>query len=354
MKKKHNGTIDFMKFLFACEILAFHGSSMIGTQKTLFRSGAFGVEFFFIVSGFLMAMSAWKTLQQGNVLQIGTETARGIGKKIKNLFPYVLGAFLITLVLRETIKQTDPTKIPADLYKAVWEPLFLWISGIGKVTVNAPTWYISAMLVSMLILYPMLLKNFDLFTRVIAPALAIFLIGWIAKETGTLSVPATWLGLCYKGLIRGIAEMSLGCVCFVVCQWLMQLRLKTAGKILLSVIEWACYIIAIGICVHFGVDFGYLLVAVLAIGITISFSNQSATAALFHSPIFPFLGQFSLTIYLIHYPIRMVFMHIKPNLAYWPQMGLFFLITFVIGLLYLLIVKGILCLYHCNKNKVTF
>lgn len=347
MQNKHNGTIDFLKFLFACLILLFHGNSMIGTRPDLFPSGTIGVEFFFLVSGYLMAASAQKTLQKDKI-QIGTETTIYLGKKIKHLFPYVLGAFVITLILRETLNQTNPAKIPSDVYNSLWELSFLWISGLGKVTVNAPSWYISAMLLSMLLLYPLLLKNFDLFTKVVAPAISIFGIGYISYTYGTLFSPAQWNGFFYKGLLRGFTELSLGCVCFTVSQWLMQRRFKQAGKVLLSIIEWGCYAIVFVTSTLFSEGkLSFMMLLALSLGITISFSAQSATAGLFQKPIFPFLGKLSLTIYLIHYPIRKVFMYLKPSLGYWKQMCLFVLISFVMGIIYLFMIEGIM-----NKLKI--
>lgn len=339
MNKKHNGTIDFLKFLFACLIMAFHGNSMIVAKGGYFCYGATGVEFFFLVSGFLMAVSAQKALRKENML-IGSETAGFVLAKVKRLFPYILLAFMITLPLRETIKETDPSRIPQDLYTSIWELSLLWISGISGTVVNAPTWYISAMLVSMLLLYPLLLKNFDLFTKVLAPLISIFLLGWMSYTYGKLDNPNVWTELCYKGLLRAIAEMALGCVCYSACQWLMRFRFKPAGKWLLSLIEWGCYIFVIAACAFFGKgSVSFIMLLALSIGITISFSQQSATTAWFRFGFFSMLGQFSLAIYVIHYPIRMIFIYMKPDLGYWTQMGLFFLASFIAGLLAMLVIN---------------
>ena len=51
------------------------------------------------------------------------------------------------------------------------------MSGMAGYRVNTVTWYISAMILAMLILYPLLIKYKDTFFFIIAPCLSIFLLG---------------------------------------------------------------------------------------------------------------------------------------------------------------------------------
>ena len=48
---KHNGYLDFLKFLFALGIIGVH-SNACGFSFRLISSGYLGVEFFFLVSGY--------------------------------------------------------------------------------------------------------------------------------------------------------------------------------------------------------------------------------------------------------------------------------------------------------------
>ena len=58
MRKRRNETVDFLKFLFALVIVIFHGRKLASSGEfALFQSGYLGVEFFFLVSGFLMMKS---------------------------------------------------------------------------------------------------------------------------------------------------------------------------------------------------------------------------------------------------------------------------------------------------------
>lgn len=63
MKKKRNGEIEILRFLFCMYIFLRHGApflKMTGSDADLFARGALGVDFFFIVSGYFMAASAAK------------------------------------------------------------------------------------------------------------------------------------------------------------------------------------------------------------------------------------------------------------------------------------------------------
>lgn len=54
--KKRNGEIDFLKFVFAIIIAGYHASIFYNSESyTLWPTGYIGVEFYFIVAGFLLA-----------------------------------------------------------------------------------------------------------------------------------------------------------------------------------------------------------------------------------------------------------------------------------------------------------
>ena len=101
--KQRNATIELMRFLFASSIILFHIAGTLWDRKlilfsseefklTLFRNGYIGVEFFFLVSGFLMAKSIYRRQSQACIgkLQpepVGVETIRFLWGKVKALWP---------------------------------------------------------------------------------------------------------------------------------------------------------------------------------------------------------------------------------------------------------------------------
>lgn len=57
---KRNGKIELLRFLFAVIIVLHHSRQLLGDENCLFLGGSLGVEFFFIVSGYLMMSSIEK------------------------------------------------------------------------------------------------------------------------------------------------------------------------------------------------------------------------------------------------------------------------------------------------------
>ena len=67
--KKRSGNLDLMKFLFSLMIIMFHGKNLATTESYIFPGGSIAVEFFFVVSGVLMARAASTYKMQDNRCQ---------------------------------------------------------------------------------------------------------------------------------------------------------------------------------------------------------------------------------------------------------------------------------------------
>jgi peptidoglycan/LPS O-acetylase OafA/YrhL len=56
--KKRNGEIEFLRFVFAAVIFMRHAAKLnVGSFPVLMENGALAVDFFFILTGWLMARS---------------------------------------------------------------------------------------------------------------------------------------------------------------------------------------------------------------------------------------------------------------------------------------------------------
>ena len=51
MRKQHNVTIDFLRFLFSVIVVLHHSRYVLGDDNCYFLGGSLAVEFFFFVSG---------------------------------------------------------------------------------------------------------------------------------------------------------------------------------------------------------------------------------------------------------------------------------------------------------------
>ena len=97
INKKNNGIIAFWKFMFCLLIIYTHVAQQTKTDaKISFICGSIAVEFFFLVSGYLMTKKAMK-IDLNDSQKIGQETFEFILKKIKSFFPYFLVTYIIAL-----------------------------------------------------------------------------------------------------------------------------------------------------------------------------------------------------------------------------------------------------------------
>ena len=77
---KRNGEIDLFRFIFSVMIIIFHFGNTYNYR--IFQNGYIAVEFFFVVSGYLMARHVW--LKSADIRDLGAiadETWRYLRKK---------------------------------------------------------------------------------------------------------------------------------------------------------------------------------------------------------------------------------------------------------------------------------
>lgn len=296
MAKKRNGALDFQKFLFAVLVVIFHGKN-VSDSDFWFRGGSIGVEFFFLVSGAMMALSAQKITEQNSV---GKDTMHFMKHKILGLCPNIYVAWVIAFVVRNINVDSFFTILQhgAD---SLWELLFLSQSGLLTWRANSVTWYLSAMLLAMLILYPLLKKFGDNFFYIIAPIGFILMMGMSYQNYSNLRLPSAWNGWILKGFYRAIMEILGGCLCFRIAQSMRAVSWTVFTRILFTIAEWGAYIFVIAFSFnHGGGKMDWILVLLLMIGITITLSQSSLDETLFSADIFNWLGIYSYSLFLGH------------------------------------------------------
>ena len=354
-EKTRNGAIDFWRMIFCLMIVFFHGKWLVSADFVLFERGDIGVEFFFILSGFLMAASVGKEERiKGPSINLGTDTIRFLVKKIKTIFPYMLYALIVNLIIAEIIAKPNLFRLFSDIIYSLWEILLLREIGFrNEFWFLDVAWYISAMLIVMLIFYPLIRKNMNLFCKVIAPIISLFLFGYLSKTYGSVIVLDGWTGFFYNSLIRAAAEISLGCICYAVCRTLRKRSFTKLSKTLLAFLELFGYLVCIvGAQLGKASDFSFVMVLFLAVSITITFSEQSALSPLFKCKWLSYWGKISMLLYLNHGEATKILHNYKFTDSYWLTMVTYLCLCAAATLLCWVIVDGFKKLYKYNREKI--
>lgn len=337
-KRKKNGRVEFLRFIFALAILFFHihkrfaDGNMIelgNTGLNFFARGYIGVEFFFLVSGYLLAANAYAKREESTEF-IGTETALMMKKKFWNIFPYHLFAIILTIIVNAYFLE----KTALDRFHYVvdsWASIFfLQVFGFDSNWVNKLTWYVDVWLMVTFIFYPLLRKHYDVFVKIICPLLALFILGYMAHEYDSIAGVDGWTGMFYKCFLRGTSEMALGCSTYSLTRQFSRYNFSKKGKVLLGILEVVCYLLAFKYaCTEMDVNYSYPIIFVLWIGVTLSFSDINPCHDVFDKPIFYWMGKVSLLIYLNQfYAIRLV-QELMPDFSFGVKALLCSLITFI-------------------------
>lgn len=305
-RSRKNGTIELLRFIFCIGIFFFHVEKYLfgepsfdkGIDIALFPHGAIGVEFFFLVSGYLMAKSLYENQIRGKREFLVTETIAFMKKKYLSIFSYHIIALIGVFIIDCILKKWNFVQIVRRIIDMLPNVFLIQMSGISIYNPNHITWYLSVMLIAMFILYPIAYCYYDSFIKIIIPIVSILVIGSFAHSDKSLTGVMVWTYLGYKGTIRGIVEIGLGMLSFEIENFLKMQVISEKLKCLLRVVEWGCYVsVLIFSVMTFPKIYEIYALFALFVGVTITFSEITQISFL-NNKICESLGRMSLPIYL--------------------------------------------------------
>ncbi|MCC8063654.1 MAG: acyltransferase [Clostridiales bacterium] len=311
--KQKNGKIELMRFVFCVCIVLFHIAVIdnifpdtkirIGPLCFFYR-GYLGVEYFFLVSGALMAKSVRSRIRKeeaGEVApaaSIGDETLGFLWGKVRAILPYHLLFCLIMLVL---LVVGYPENFPSNVLDQFLSLFLLHRTGLTTDSVIAGEWYISAMLLVMALYYPLCKKYYLTFTHLVAPFAGVMILGYMYLTVGKLSGADLVNGITYHSNYRALAEIAIGLTCYEVSLVLAQKKFTKGQRLLISCLEGGGYLATLlYICSDFNVEYETIAFFLLCVSVTLSFSQKGllGESRLFQNRFCCFLGAISMPVYL--------------------------------------------------------
>lgn len=273
-----NIIVELLRFACALVVVLFHTRFMVKNRSLsdgflFFSTGSCAVEFFFVLSGFLMARSiSQRSEYEETSSSLGDETFNFIFTKMCRLWPHVLLSCAMILCVEISVGRMTLLDALFKVWTCLSELLFVHMSGFSYGMINGHFWYLSALILSVWLLYPIARSRPNLFNLVIAPLVALFLIGWMVQINGGVGRPVVRSGIIFNGLIRSLAEVCAGCFCYAISRRLSANRNFIERTLPLLFLWFICVVVAFcWMWQSFGGSVFHLLI-LFCIIITLSFS----------------------------------------------------------------------------------
>lgn len=261
----NNNSIPFWRIVFAILIVMLHCGYVSGAYIV--------VEFFFLVSGFLLA----KTINERNIT-----IKEFVCKRVKRLYPmYILSLILFILLLEAANCTKGSFSIDNYLVCVVksiieqWKSFFmLQLFGHSSIVINSPAWYVPALFwVSSLyfIMSKIMPKRvFLVFTS--ATSLCLLLL--ICLFVGNMDLWENKVLFVSEGLIRAYVDVGIGILLYNIKKWLKQRNILVNSMYIIITEAVAFLIIIISVIFLNHTRFDFLLLLVLSILVLVSFSKH--------------------------------------------------------------------------------
>ncbi|MDE6104955.1 MAG: acyltransferase [Clostridia bacterium] len=354
--RKRNNLVEFARFLFSILVVGYHVQMTFsdGTAN-FFANGALAVEFFFLISGYFLARSIEK-INAKEKHNTALESCRFMGNKVKGILPIHITAIVAVVIVILACDLSSSGKILLNGLPSVFlvQEAGIWTEAYANALI-VPEWYLSSMLLCMLIMVPVAL----LLRKKIKGVFVILVL------LGVLGVIAVIAGLCMNWAytttfvydLRAWGEMCVGMFAYYLSVLISKRELKKASSITLKVVEILgyCAPVILGfipisenlqpVCMGVTVVCVFAALSVTFAGKGVSVSNDRLNKA------FGYLGGLSLAIYLFHPVIITLLEYVGKSFSIWQIYLIVFAVTLAAAVIYNLIAMLIKRLIKAIKAR---
>ena len=205
-----NNSITLWRIIFTYLIMIYHFDNkyIISYHFDLMPGWYIGVEFFFIISGYLL-------YAKFDVLSEKYHSGLAyLGYRYKKIYPYYLAAFILCFIfLFLTMDGASPLEMIKLLSNDFFEVFALQGIGLddGWNYVNNTGWFISILFICDFLIFHCLIKWKDTFENFVAPLIVIICFSFLYRNMQGIGGAVQTTGFYENwGLMRGMADMCLG------------------------------------------------------------------------------------------------------------------------------------------------
>ena len=186
--------IEFYRYVFMVVLLALHG------ETNYFSNGYLVVEFFFILSGYL--------LMESYLRKPKTAVQYTVDKLKRTYLEYFVAlcfCFFYFGLLRNWFYHTFSIE---EVFKFISEICLLQNTGVFNDGFNGPMWYFCVLIWGGALLYYLISKYTELSTHILIPALCLLALTYLCAQPSLGNFDT--YGVFYMPFIRGVSEMGIG------------------------------------------------------------------------------------------------------------------------------------------------
>ena len=335
--KPRNNIVEFFRFIYSFLVLGYHVQlSYDDDVYDIFENGAIAVEYFFLLSGYFLARSLEKLAKDEK-----TNIFLKLYYFMKNKITALLNVHILAIIAIVIIIACCDTKSFVDKFVPGIPSIFLvhmiivWSGDFDKALI-VPEWYISSMLICMLLMVFFYLLFCKILKGIYATIILFGILGIIAIITGLATSWKFNENMAYN--IRAWGEMCIGMFSYYVSIAIKDNTYSDCISIILKIVEMIGYVVPsiLGI-IPYNLNFMSYIFGVIFIFVAVFITFAEKGNIVKNEKVnfvFGYLGALSLPIYLFHPVIITLIDYLKKDMPKYAKHLIAFPSSLILAFLY--------------------
>lgn len=370
--KAKNNAVEFWRIIFTFGVSYFHFNLMgmllnegkvPGVDFQPILTGGWVLGFFLFLTGYFMMAHYNRRADSIDSSKAHVYAWTYFWTRVKGLLPPLLLGTIFVFIVRNVAVGTPLVVIPTLLIRSLFEFFGLYqlgVTGMNDIASNAdlvsflanegpsgfvagmtsysqnlwngPGWYISAIIITSVVIYWVLCKNKDAYLGLFCPLIIIGAYGymglngnmqWDETVTGFLMIPTK--------LIRVTAGICVGSLMWYVVQWIKEKEIAEKHAL-----AWNALAVSFTVFMLFTLWNGVLWTEnqnnfFLIVFTIIILVGQDVVNKALNNEFSAYCGRISLYWYVSHWGLVMLLPVLLPELDYLPLCGVYFVCCFVVS-----------------------
>ncbi len=262
-----------------------------------------GVDFFFLLSGYLLVRHFDNTIQTGS---LGDDWFAYIKHRLIGIYPEYFIILLATVLIDWRVSYTGIINFvkgvwqTLDVYK--WDFFFLHYIGMDVPMIIRSIWFLSPLVIVSFGLYAAMLSNRDKLVYIYSPILAIGGFVYCYNTFGTLAMQGRPVWFTNGAVLRALFEMCAGIIAYEINKRIIKLQYSRSLRVILITVELVLiYLVGCQIIWHKYNDFFFIIVFMYII--IVSFAEIFPVGRFCNNKFCYVLGEISYPLFLCHLSI---------------------------------------------------